>query len=209
MAVSKSSSSRSSGPRAGADAEGTPHRETAPSPEQPAAEAGGSHTHRAPNEYEGLSASPSPISVMDDQQLATMTHMLGVLGCVPSMLIHRWSRSRARFTAQESLEAANFTLLPTLVVLAGLVLSFIPYVGWIFAILAAAAWLLLAVSSVIAAISANSGRPHRYHLNWYLYDALSHRREERRRERQTSGPVTAQGQIVTPSGRTDDAPAVD
>ena len=59
--------------------------------------------------------------------------------------------ARARFTEQESLEAANFTLLPTLVVIAGALLAFIPWVGWIFAILAAAAWLILAISSVAAA----------------------------------------------------------
>ena len=64
----------------------------------------------------------------------------------------------------------------------------------------------LAISSVAAAVSANSGRPYRYRLNWYLYDALASRRQERRRERETSGPVTAQGQVVTPSGRTADAP---
>ena len=160
----------------------------------------------APNEYEGLSAQPGPVSVSDDQQLATLTHMLGVVGCVPSMIIHRWARGRARFTEQESLEAANFTLLPTLVVIAGALLAVIPWVGWIFAILAAAAWLILAISSVAAAVSANSGRPYRYRLNWYLYDALASRRQERRRERETSGPVTAQGQVVTPSGRTADAP---
>ena len=77
----------------------------------------------APNEYEGLSAQPGPVSVSDDQQLATLTHMLGVVGCVPSMIIHRWARGRARFTEQESLEAANFTLLPTLVVIAGALLA--------------------------------------------------------------------------------------
>ena len=92
------------------------------------------------------------------------------------------------------------------VVIAGALLAFIPWVGWIFAILAAAAWLILAISSVAAAVSANSGRPYRYRLNWYLYDALASRRQERRRERETSGPVTAQGQVVTPSGRTADAP---
>lgn len=167
----------------------------------------GSDADRPANEYEGLSAQAGPISVSDDQQLATLSHMLGVIGCLPSMIIHRWSRGRARFTEQESLEAANFTLLPTLVVLGGAVLAFIPWIGWIFAILAAAAWLLLAVSSVAAAVAANSGRPYRYRCNWYLYDTLASRRAERRRERETSAPVTAQGQVVTPSGRTADAPA--
>lgn len=169
---------------------------------------GGSRTARATNEYEGLAASAGPISVSDDQQLATLTHMMGVLGCVPSVLIHRWSRGRARFTEQESLEAANFTLLPSLVIVAGALLGLIPFIGWIFAIFAAGAWLVLAVSSVAAAVAANSGRPYRYRLNHYLYDTLTNRRAERRRQRQSTHPVTAQGHQVTPLGRTD-APETD
>lgn len=165
---------------------------------------GGSHTARATNEYEGLSTSAGPISMNDDQQLATLTHMMGVLGCVPSVLIHRWSRGRARFTEQESLEAANFTLLPSLVIVAGALLGMIPFVGWVFAIIAAAAWVVLAVSSVAAAVAANSGRPYRYRLNRYLYDTVTNHRTERRQQRETSHPMTARGEAVTPQGRTDE-----
>lgn len=164
---------------------------------------GGSSTARATNEYEGLSASAGPISVSDDQQLATLTHMMGVLGCVPSVLIHRWARGRARFTEQESLEAANFTMLPSLVIVAGALLGLIPFIGWIFAIIAAGTWLVLAISSVAAAVAANSGRPYRYRLNHYLYDTLTNHRAERRRQRESTHPRTAQGERVTPVGRID------
>lgn len=146
--------------------------------------------------FEGIPARPKPVSVSEDQQLATMAHMLGIAGCLPSIFIHRWARRRARFTAQESLEAANFTLGPTLVILAGVLLAFVPYLGWIFALLAAAAWLFLAIYSLKAAIVVNQGRPFVYRFNWYLYDLISRRRAERRAARMSTGPMTATGEIV-------------
>ncbi|KAA9395038.1 DUF4870 domain-containing protein [Kocuria coralli] len=153
--------------------------------------------------FEGLSARPRPISVSDDQQLATLSHMLGIAGCLPSMVIHRWSRGRARFTEQESLEAANFTIVPTLVIIACLLLAFIPYLGWIFALLAAAAWLFLAVFSLHGAIVVNKGRPCVYRYNTYFYDLLTRRRAERKAARASSGPMTATGEIVNVSGARD------
>lgn len=147
--------------------------------------------------FEGLSARPRPVSVAEDQQMATLTHMLGIAGCLPAIVMHRWSRGRARFTEQESLEAANFTLTPTLVVLAGALLAFIPYIGWLFALIAAAAWLILAVCSVQAAVVVNKGRPFIYRFNWYLYDVISRRRAERKAARMASGPMTATGEIVS------------
>ncbi|WP_231559493.1 DUF4870 domain-containing protein [Kocuria sp. ZOR0020] len=147
--------------------------------------------------FEGVSARPRPMSVSDDQQIATLAHMLGIAGCLPAIVMHRWSRGRARFTEQESLEAANFTLTPSLVVLAGVLLAFIPYVGWIFALVAAAAWLFLAVCSLQAAIVVNKGRPFVYRFNWYLYDVVTRRRAERKAARMASGPMTSTGEIVS------------
>lgn len=156
--------------------------------------------------FEGVSARPHPVSVTDDQQLATLAHMLGFAGCLPSLLIHRWSRGRARFTQQESLEAANFTFGPTLIVIACALLAFVPYVGWAFALIGAATWLVLAVFSVIAAVTVNKGRPYVYRFNWYLYDLVTRHRAERRKARQESGPIDATGEItaVRPGQRTQD-----
>ncbi|MDO5617694.1 DUF4870 domain-containing protein [Kocuria sp.] len=147
--------------------------------------------------FEGISARPRPVSVSEDQQTATLAHMLGIAGCLPAIVIHRWSRGRARFTEQESLEAANFTLAPSLVILVCALLAFVPYVGWIFALVGAATWLFLAVCSLQGAIVVNKGRPFVYRFNTYLYDLLTRRRAERKAARMSSGPMTATGEIVS------------
>ncbi|MFI7482290.1 DUF4870 domain-containing protein [Kocuria sp. M1R5S2] len=129
--------------------------------------------------FEGLSPVAQPLSVTEDHQWATLAHFGGVAGFLPSFLIHRVFRGRGRFTEQESKEAMNFTLLPTLVVVVGVLLAPVPYIGWFFALAATAAWLLLAVGSLAGGIGVNRGDPHVYRFNTRLYDRL----EEKLRER--------------------------
>lgn len=137
--------------------------------------------------FEGLSPAAQPLSVTEDHQWATLAHFGGVVGFVPSFLVHRVFRGRGRFTEQESMEAMNFTLLPTLVVVAGILLAPVPFIGWIFALAAAAAWLLLAVGSLIGGIRVNRGEPHLYRFNARLYDRVTDRLRERARERAARG----------------------
>jgi uncharacterized Tic20 family protein len=99
-----------------------------------------------------------------------MSHCGGILGCVPSLLIYKLLGPRGRFTAQESLEALNFTLPPTIIaiflnVLALIFSFFIPALGSVLAMLALLVWIFLTVFSVIAAIRVNRGQPHRYAWN--------------------------------------------
>lgn len=133
--------------------------------------------------FEGLSPVAQPLTVTEDHQWATLAHFGGVVGFVPSFLIHRVFRGRGRFTEQESMEAMNFTLLPTLVVVAGILLAPVPYIGWLFALAATAAWLLLAVCSLAGGIRVNRGEPHLYRFNTRLYDRLVERLRERSRGR--------------------------
>lgn len=80
---------------------------------------------------------------------------------------------RGPFTAQESLEALNFTLPPTIVALLLNVVALVafladPSLGSLFALLALGVWVFLTVFSVIAAVRVNRGQPHRYLLNLRL-----------------------------------------
>lgn len=80
---------------------------------------------------------------------------------------------RGRFTEQESLEALNFTLPPTIVALILNVVAIIagvfsPALGTLFALLALLIWAGLTVWSVIAAVRVNQGNPYRYALNLRL-----------------------------------------
>lgn len=99
-----------------------------------------------------------------------MSHCGGILGCVPSLLIYKLLGPRGRFTAQESLEALNFTLPPTIIAIflnvLALIFSFsIPVLGSVLSMLALLVWIFLTVFSVIAAIRVNRGQPYRYTWN--------------------------------------------
>lgn len=115
--------------------------------------------------YQGAPANALPLTASEDRQWATMAHFGGILGFIPSMIIYLVFRDRGPFTAQESKEALNFTLPPTIIAMVAWLLSFIPVIGWVFAILNALLWVAIAVSSVVAGIEVNRGRPYRYPLN--------------------------------------------
>lgn len=102
-----------------------------------------------------------------------MAHCGGILGCIPAYIIYKTMGARGPFTAQESFEALNFTLPPTIVAMVlnvlAVVLSFAdPSLGTLFALLALGVWVFLTVFSVIAAVRVNRGQPHRYPLNLRL-----------------------------------------
>ncbi len=114
-----------------------------------------------------------PLTPSEDNQWAFLSHCGGILGCIPAFLIRRYVAPRGRFTAQESLEALNFTLPPTIVaaalnVLALIFVFFSPQVATVFSMLALLVWIFLTLFSVIAAIRVNRGQPYRYALNLRL-----------------------------------------
>ncbi|MEO6530962.1 MAG: DUF4870 domain-containing protein [Specibacter sp.] len=111
-----------------------------------------------------------PLTPSEDKQWAFMAHCGGILGCIPALLIHRYMAPRGPFTAQESLEALNFTLPPTVVAVVLNLLGFIftffsPQLGTIFFLLALLVWAFLTLFSVLGAVSVNKGQPYRYALN--------------------------------------------
>ena len=111
-----------------------------------------------------------PLTPSEDRQWAFLAHCGGILGCIPSYFIRKYVAPRGRFTAQESLEALNFTLPPTLVaaalnLLAVIFVFFNPQIATVFSLLALLVWIFLTVFSVVGAVQVNKGRPYRYALN--------------------------------------------
>lgn len=111
-----------------------------------------------------------PLTPSDDKQWAFLAHCGGILGCIPSALIYKFLGDRGPFTAQESREALNFTLPPTILALvlniAALIFAKIdPSMGTMFSLAALLVWAFLTVWSVIAAVKVNKGQPYRYALN--------------------------------------------
>ena len=115
--------------------------------------------------YHGVPANALPLTASEDRQWATLAHFGGILGCVPSLLIYLIFKDRGPFTAQESKEALNFTLPPTIAAVLANLLVFIPVVGNLFAVLATVIWIAVTCFSVAAGIHVNRGQPHRYEFN--------------------------------------------
>lgn len=130
--------------------------------------ASGGGNQRGPSPYQGMSADAQPLTSAEDRQWATMAHFGGILGCVPSLIIYLVLRDRGPFTAQESKEALNFTLPPTVVALLFNLLALIGPISSVCAVLAALIWIALMVFSVRAGIHVNKGEPYRYPFNLRL-----------------------------------------
>lgn len=128
------------------------------------------HTERVPSRppFEGVPAKALPLTATEDRQYATLAHFGGILGFFPSLVIFLIFKDRGPFTAQESKEALNFTLPPTVLALVAWLLSFLPVIGGLFAVLNALIWVSIAVYSAIAGIHVNRGRPYRYGPNLRL-----------------------------------------
>ncbi len=90
------------------------------------------------SQYHGVPANALPLTASEDRQWATLAHFGGILGCVPSLLIYLIFRDRGPFTAQESKEALNFTLPPTIAAVLANILVLLPVVGNLFAVIATA-----------------------------------------------------------------------
>ncbi|KQO00897.1 MULTISPECIES: DUF4870 domain-containing protein [unclassified Arthrobacter] len=118
--------------------------------------------------FEGTPANALPLTASEDRQFATLAHFGGILGFIPSLLIFLIFKDRGPFTAQESKEALNFTLPPTLLALTAWLLSLVPDIGGIFAVVNALIWVAITIFSVNAGIQVNRGRPYRYALNLRL-----------------------------------------
>ncbi|BBE22892.1 membrane protein [Arthrobacter sp. MN05-02] len=130
------------------------------------------HQHHGRGEsqpaFEGTPANALPLTASEDRQFATLAHFGGILGFIPSLLIFLIFKDRGPFTAQESKEALNFTLPPTMLALVAWLLSLVPVIGAIFAVVNALIWVTITIFSVHAGIQVNRGRPYRYPLNLRL-----------------------------------------
>jgi hypothetical protein HMPREF0733_11968 len=119
---------------------------------------------------EGHKRNITPLPVSQDRSMATFAHFSGIIGFLPAAAIYYLYRDRAPFTEQESREAMNFTLLPSIMILVLLILSFVPGMASLMMFFTAILWLYMAISSVIAGIYAAQGEPHRYKLNLRILD---------------------------------------
>lgn len=117
--------------------------------------------------YQPAAPAAAPLSESDDRQWASLAHIGGILGVVPSLLIWLIFKDRGRFTAVEAKEALNFqiTLLFGYVainIVAGVLgvltfglLSGLSGLVWVL-------WLVGSVFSVLGFRQAKDGHGYRY-----------------------------------------------
>ena len=66
----------------------------------------------------------------------------------------------------------NFTLVPSVLIVACFVLGFVPSLGNIALVLGMLVWLFMAIASVRAGIEVNRGEPYSYRMNPRLLDRV-------------------------------------
>ncbi|WP_458115965.1 DUF4870 domain-containing protein [Arthrobacter sp. D2-10] len=147
-----------------------------PSPERPPTQVAGSYTFTSdtppviPPSKAGLYRPPiAPSSTpelapSEDKQWATIAHLGGVAGFIPSLVIYLIYGKRGRFARQESAEALNFHLTIFAAYIVCAIFSLIPIVGLLFSLCIFGLWIANIVLSILAGMSANRGEPFRYPL---------------------------------------------
>jgi len=120
-------------------------------------------------DLQGSTPQALPLTPAEDRRWATIAHFFSLAGFIPSLIINLAYKERGPFTAQESKEAFNFTLVPSVLAVVLFALAFIPGVGWVFSLLAVAVWLFMTISGIVGGVQVNKGRPYLYRLNLRLF----------------------------------------
>lgn len=115
----------------------------------------------------------APLSEADDKQWASFAHFGNIILLIPALIIYLVFGPRGAKTKVEGKEALNWTINVTGIVIAvnilNVVLSFIPVVGWILAILLTLVlWAVLIVNLIFAimgGVKVNGGGSYRYPVN--------------------------------------------
>lgn len=107
------------------------------------------------------------LSTMDDRQWASLAHLGGILGFLPSLIIWLVFRQRGPFTNVEAKEALNFQITLSIGYVLIYIVSFIvtvvtfgliSFIGLLFWVL----WLIGVVFSILGFMKAKDGHHYRY-----------------------------------------------
>ena len=103
----------------------------------------------------------APLSEAEDRQWASIAHLGGILGPLPSLIIWLVFKDRGSFTNNEAKEALNFQITLIIAYLVGGILTIIG-VGFI---LLFVTWVSTIVFGILAAVASSRGEPYRYPVN--------------------------------------------
>lgn len=118
-------------------------------------------------------APAAPLSEAEDRQWASFAHFGNIILLVPALIIFLVFKERGAKVAVEGKEALNWTINVTGLVIAlnivNVILSFIPVIGWLIALVVTLVlWAVIIVNiifAIIGGVRVNGGGSYRYPLN--------------------------------------------
>jgi uncharacterized Tic20 family protein len=106
-------------------------------------------------------AAPQPLSPSDERLWATLIHIGGIFfSFIPALVGYLVLKDRGAFIRAHSLTALNFQLTMLIAIIVGYILTIV-LIG---AILVLAAYVVIIIFAIIAAIAANKGEQYKYPL---------------------------------------------
>ncbi|RFA08905.1 hypothetical protein B7R54_06460 [Subtercola boreus] len=116
----------------------------------------------------------APLSAEDDKLWASLSHFGNIIPLVPALVIHLVFKDRGPRVRQESTEALNWTINVTAAIVVlnilSAILGFVPFVGWILALLLGLVlWAVVIVNlvfAIIGGVRVNGGGSYRYPVNY-------------------------------------------
>ena len=124
-------------------------------------------SEQPPLSSSGPPSAASPLSEADDRQWASLAHLGGILGFLPSLIILLVFKDRGRLVNTEAKEALNFqiTLLIGYVAInvVSSILAIITFgIGGIFVSLVGLLWIAGVIFSIMGFLKAKDGQNYRY-----------------------------------------------
>jgi uncharacterized Tic20 family protein len=106
-------------------------------------------------------AAPQPLSPSDERLWATLIHIGGIFfSFIPALVGYLVLKDRGAFIRAHTLTALNFQLTMLIAIIVGYILTIV-LIG---AILVLAAYVVIIIFAIIAAIAANKGEQYKYPL---------------------------------------------
>ena len=106
-------------------------------------------------------SAPQPLSPSDERLWATLIHVGGIFfGFIPALVGYLVLKDRGAFIRAHALTALNFQLTMLIAIIVGYILTLV-FIGLIVVF---AAYVLILIFSIIAAIAANKGEQYSYPL---------------------------------------------
>lgn len=110
-------------------------------------------------------APAAPLSEADDKLWASLAHLGGIIGILPSLIIWLVLKDRGPKVNVEAKEALNFQIIATIVIVGSYILGTIlaiVLIGFLFYLIAIAAQIVVVIFSIMGFVKVNGGGSYRY-----------------------------------------------